>query len=151
MSQVDVLPLAFLYVDGQKQIEGITRFQKLVFLAQEETAVDHQYRFVPEKYGPFSHELYDALEQLGAEGLIREQTRTTPGGSETYVYELTDRGRDLVERIRESEEHDFEGLFDAAARLKRRHGYGSLDQLLRYVYESYPVYTANSNTNPGTA
>jgi uncharacterized protein YwgA len=53
MTNQSLLPLALLYADGQRKIEGITRFQKLVFLAQEETDIEEKFEFTPDNYGPF--------------------------------------------------------------------------------------------------
>ncbi|MEO0074353.1 MAG: hypothetical protein ABIK43_06850 [candidate division WOR-3 bacterium] len=56
---------------------GITRIQKLLFLASHElgcqTAISKPYRFQPYRLGPFSAEVYDDIEGLAQAGIICRQ------------------------------------------------------------------------------
>ncbi len=145
MSGVDVLPLAFLYTDGQRPIEGITRFQKLVFLAQKETNLAEEYEFEADKFGPFSQDLYDSIDELEKRGLIEEREQRTPGGNTKYIYSLTDDGREVVQRVLDMQKYDhLTDVFDIVTDVKTEHNRKSLDRLLKYVYRSYPKYAVNS-------
>ncbi|MFB6177024.1 MAG: PadR family transcriptional regulator, partial [Halobaculum sp.] len=73
-----LLPLGLLAAADEETIEGITRFQKLVFLAQREQSVESLYDFEAADYGPFSKELYDDLDKLVAKDFLsrkKEQTQ----------------------------------------------------------------------------
>lgn len=145
MASADLLPLAFLYTDNQRAIEGVTRFQKLVFLAQQETSLEGGYEYEPDQYGPFSSELYSALEELERKGLIKQATETTRSGNEKYVYSLTKKGQLVVQKILNDEKYeDASEVFDYAQEIKRKHNEEPLDRLLRYVYNEYSSYTENS-------
>lgn len=143
MASADLLPLALLYVDRGRSVEGITRFQKLVFLAQkEEEGVEKAFDFYPDKYGPFSSELYNALDDFEDRNLIRQETEHTRGGNEKHVYSLTPYGRKVMRKAREDEKYD--DVFEAAQKIKQKHNEMPLDRLLRIVYNRYPDYTDKS-------
>jgi DNA-binding PadR family transcriptional regulator len=143
MSGVDLLPVALLYVDRQKSIEGITRFQKLIFLLDEETDLDVGYDFRPDNYGPFSPELYNVIETLEDRDLVNREVKHTRGGNEKFVYSLTESGRKVAKRVLERED-DVKEVFDAAQEVKQKHNDQSLERLLRYVYNKYPDYTSET-------
>jgi len=142
MASAELLPLALLFVDGGRPVEGITRFQKLVFLAQKEEDVNNVYDFYSDKYGPFSSELYNALDDFEERDLVRQETEYTRGGNEKHVYSLTDYGRKVMRKARENNKYD--DVFEAAQNIKRQHNDTPLDRLLRIVYNRYPDYTDES-------
>ncbi|MFC7081199.1 hypothetical protein [Halorussus caseinilyticus] len=72
-----LLPLSLLRAADETAIEGITRFQKLVFLAQREELDEELYPFKAGKYGPFSKTLYDDIDRLVEEGFITQSSRET--------------------------------------------------------------------------
>jgi len=145
MVSAELLPLALLYVDNQRAIEGITRLQKLVFLAQEESSLEIGYEYEADKYGPFSKELYGALDSLESRNLIKREVETTRSGNEKYTYLLTDRGRAVIKEILSNEEYEHaRKVFEEAHSIKKQHNQEPLDTLLRYVYRKYPDYTENS-------
>lgn len=144
MSKSDLLPLALLYVDGSESIDGITRFQKLVFLAQKETDIGIGFDFEADKYGPFSSDLYNAIDELENRGLIRQETEYTRGGNEKYVYSLTPQGQQAARKILNKDNTAIEQVFDAAEEIKSQHNDQTLERLLRYVYGNYEGYTENS-------
>ena len=63
------------------RINGITRLEKLLFLVDKEVhyrqALDESFDFVPYHYGPYSKEVYEAVELLEEAGLIVEQRAFT--------------------------------------------------------------------------
>jgi DNA-binding PadR family transcriptional regulator len=136
-----LLPLGLLAATDGETIEGITRFQKLVFLAQEEQDGRDPYTFRARDYGPFSKELYADLDRLVAKGFLSCEEVTTEFGNTKKVYELNDKGRRAVEN---SDTADFP--VDPAELEEVGQQYGDRDfwDLLEYVYESYPRTTRNS-------
>lgn len=136
-----LLPLGLLAAADGETIEGITRFQKLVFLAQREREGRGAYSFRPRDYGPFSKELYADLDKLVANGFVDREEVTTDFGNTKKVYELTDKGRRAVE---EFETEEFPVSVDSLEDISSEYGGSNLWDLLEYVYESYPRMTRNS-------
>lgn len=105
MSNPKLLPLALLHIGGES-IDGATRFQKLVFLAQEETDLDEIFHFRADKYGPFSPELAQTLDLLEERGLINKEVQTTRAGHERFEYGLTRRGIDVAMTMAKDEKYE---------------------------------------------
>lgn len=145
MTNTKFLPLALLYVNGGRQIDGITRLQKLVFLAQQEQLGGDEawYDFDPYKYGPYSEDLTHALELFEDRGYVKKNVETTRNGNEKYTYSLTDEGRKIVKQglLDESENSQ---LFDAAKEVKDAHNREPIERVLRYVYNKYPSFAEKS-------
>lgn len=138
MKKID-LPLLLLYGDRQRPIDGNTRFEKLLFLAQEEILKKKElmsssaFDFEPDRFGPLSVELYDQLSYLKMSGMIL--------GDDENRYSLTTRGKLFVERVvlpRNSQ------VANAIDQLKKKYGSMDLTVLLKYVYNSYPEFTVKS-------
>lgn len=138
MADPKLLPLALLHIGGES-IDGATRFQKLVFLAQEETSLDNVFKYRADKYGPFSPELAQTLDLLEKRELVEKDVKTTRAGHERFEYRLTNRGRDVALTMSGNEE--YEPLFEEGQKVKKRHNQKSLDTLLKYVYRKYPDMT----------
>ena len=87
--------LAFLYAPGaggeeQQPIQGITRFEKLVFLVLRDGRfpdLSSAFGFKPDSFGPFSDVLQDELEALTDIGLIK---KTPVNAAEMPADELND-------------------------------------------------------------
>ena len=66
------------------ELDGITRLEKLLYLAERETdvtsKVNEPFKFEPYDYGPYSKDVYEAIEILERMRLINE-TRTFRGTS----------------------------------------------------------------------
>ena len=94
MNAKRVLPLALLHAAGG-HIKGKTRFQKLAFIAEQRLEKEgiSPLDFIPYNYGPFSKDLYDALDYLEEEGLVEVKEKPTYGGDTRYDYDLTAYGR----------------------------------------------------------
>jgi len=130
-----LLPLAALAVAEDGEVEGITRFQKLVFLAQRERDGAAPYDFQADDYGPFSPDLYDDIDQLVADDLIEYDECETDFGNKKQVYTLTDKGRRAIEN---SDRSDFPVSTEQLERLGEEFGDLDLWDLLEYVYTEYP-------------
>lgn len=145
MVSPELVPLAFLHA-GSGSIDGSTRFQKLVFLAQQETAMDDDlFEYEADRFGPFSVELAKTLNSLENRDLIEKRTETNRSGDEMHRYRITDRGRQIMNRILTDDDYpDISGLMSQIETIKREYDSMSLDELLRYVYRKYPRFTEES-------
>lgn len=142
MTDTDFAPVILLYTRGRKRIEGTTRFQKLVFLLQEETDTIPKYSYRADKFGPFSPDLAMSLDALIRKGYIERDVRTNEAGNGKYVYSLTNEGIRLGQSLVRKDAYN--SLFKQSERVKKRYNNWSLDQLLRYLYEMYPGYTTET-------
>lgn len=135
------------------RIDGITRLEKLLFLAEEEShlseRVQSAFQFRPYDLGPYSKEIYEAVELLEELDLLHEE-RVYEGsaldeeeeiaaaldkreGIERRFY-LTDKGK-AVAGFLASQHSD---VANALSEIKDRYGRMPLRQLIRYVYTRYP-------------
>ncbi len=152
--------LAFLYAPGaggqeQQPIEGITRFEKLVFLALRESRFQNlvgEFHYKPDNYGPFSDVLQDDLEALADLHLVQKESRDSremaadelvyvEGGEVLarplpVVFSLTEVGARIAGRIWETLEPSERA---AIARVKREFNQVSLNALLSHVYLTSPA------------
>lgn len=145
MAHNKLLPLALLYVDRGREIDGATKFQKLVFLIQQETDVGSPFEYRPDKYGPFSPELHATLEDLEDRGLIKKNVQTNRSGNEKFVYNITPAGMTVVKKLMNRD--DVEGLkpiLDDSQEIKQEYNNRPLDRVLKYVYTKYPDFTTKS-------
>jgi len=121
MPQSKLLPLALLYTDNSREIDGATRFQKLVFLAQEETDLPDIFEYQSDKYGPFSPELAATLDELENMNLIEKKISHNRSGNEKHLYSLTGEGRRIVMKIlNEHGDGAFKTLLDESEQIKQK-------------------------------
>ncbi|WIV67530.1 PadR family transcriptional regulator [Natrialbaceae archaeon AArc-T1-2] len=139
-----LLPLALLEVNDEEPIEGITRFMKLVFLAQEERLGRDIYEYVPGQYGPFSKELYDDLDKLERKEFVERVDEPTIKENDRQVYQITDKGRRTLRQAREIPDNDFPEAVESISELKDSYNSMDLWDLLEYVYAEYPHMAENS-------
>lgn len=135
-----LVPLYMLYcMNGE--LNGRTRFQKLVFLTKEklkEGNHDIDIQFSRLFYGPFSRDLRDSLKTHIKEGTVSEWVEDSSYGL-VYIYQLTDDGRNIVaDSLRR-------GLIPQEVKRKIEevaHEFGDkpLDELIALVYREYPQY-----------
>lgn len=146
-----LLPLALLESNDEEPVEGITRFMKLVFLAQREGLNRELYEYGPNQYGPYSKELYDDLDKLVASGFIERVSAKTGDGNEKQVYRLTQKGEKALKGARR--ENDLSELMEVTESIKSRYNSMGLWDLLEYVYGEYPDMAEDSvlDISPGKA
>jgi len=143
MRNEETLVLSLLYTRNREAVKGSTRFQKLVFLAQEEQRFADVFDFEPYKYGPYSNELAATVRGLKARGLIETDTETNAYGQERVVYTLT---RDGFMQVREEiDVQDLDAVLEAASDVKKRYNSWETERLLKYVYRKYDAYTTDTN------
>lgn len=140
-----LLPLALLDANDGESIEGITKFMKLVFLAQEEALPEDFYDYEAGQYGPYSKHLYDDIDRLEARGFVERRDEETDGNkSDEQVYTLTEKGRQTLERARTRSGDDLPTRLDGVEDVKERYNSMDLWELLEYVYGEYPEMARNS-------
>jgi len=140
-----LLPLAILELADEDTVEGITRFQKLVFLSQREVLDEKFYNFVAGSYGPFSKSLYDDIDKLVEKGFIVENKEPSEGTNDgdKQVYSLGSKGRSALMRAEHVEDTPFS--MSEVERLVDKYDEMGLWELLEYVYDEYPEMAENSN------
>ncbi len=131
-----------MYSQDQEEIQGRTRFQKMVFLLQQEFGNTEFYDFEAYDYGPFSKGLYDDLDDLIDRNLIKETREEFDEDKVYYEYKLTDAGRELIERL--SDQERAQDIMALSERLKQEINSEDLSVVLDRVYSEYPEYAENS-------
>lgn len=145
--------------EAHRQIRGITRLEKLLFLADKEGDVQEgimeRLEFVPYHYGPYSKEIYKAVELLEEANLLREVRTSDPdtvddmeevftGATEEEAVErrfrLTDDGTAVSDLLGSK----YPTLWKTMTSIKDSYAHMSLRQLIRYVYKRYPDYAERS-------
>lgn len=146
MRSPKLLPLALLALNEEEQIEGITRFQKLVFMAQKkiQNLQTKQYKFDSYDYGPFSKELYDDIDRLVRNGYIERSVEQTGNGNEKHIYSITEKGRGYIRQILESESGREDLAVEKLRQLKEEYNEMPILQLIRLIYNRYPSYADDS-------
>lgn len=143
-----ILPLSLLYEANRNRIHGRTRFQKLVFLAQQrmESEGIQPYDYIAYDYGPFSKELLDALEEFQEEGLIEIEVTQTYDGTDKYIYSLTSQGvENFEENLEESpDSEDLETIRNVSSDMIDRFNKMPISELIDYVYNNHPSFAENS-------
>jgi hypothetical protein len=84
-------------------VKGRTRFQKIVFLLQEQ-GINIGYKFKPYLYGPYSEELSDDVNMLTGLGFLAidsEEIKSDGVVHDRYAYSLTEEGKETVRKIQE--------------------------------------------------
>jgi len=146
----ELLPLILLKNGEGKTVSGITRLQKLVFLAQNGGLAEDpipklnkavEFDYVPHDYGPFSKELYDVLDDLHQKGLLNKSKSTTKSGNTRYEFELTDRGQEYLEDHTDDYSKNDQNILEG---IQIRYGEMPLFELLDKVYAEYPEYAKKS-------
>jgi len=153
---------------GKVWLSGITRLEKMLFLLEQETkfeGIGDFFRFEPHNFGPFSREVYEAVEFLSSCELIDIREKAYPSLyassdeakllseiSEVDVLEndiaesqvtekqfsLTENGRKVAQIMRDAIIRRRPSDVKELDGIVRRYGTWPLNQLIRYVYRQYP-------------
>lgn len=150
ISKKELLLLHLLGAREKETVSGITRLQKLVFLAQQgglkddpipEHDTEEKFRYKSFDYGPFSKELYDYLDQLVDDGLIDRRKVETSSGKERYDYSLSPKGEEILSSTPEAlAENDLKVIKG----VKILYNETPLFELIDRVYADYPEYAKDS-------
>jgi len=138
MSDRTLLPLLLLYANSRERIDGATRFQKLVFLAQQEGGLSSTYAFHAERFGPYSYDLASEIDQYVTEGYIERDTVPNEVGNEKEIYSLTTEGIQVAKSAVTKDV--YEPIMRILSEIKTEHNETQLKELLRYVYKRYDEY-----------
>jgi len=150
-----------LLLHAMKEIWGISRVVKLLFLMGKEahldTYVSDYYAHYAHDYGPFEKAIYDDIEALKQYGLIEEKKpRKKKYSSDEEIdeglypekidaiYQLTDRGVKFAQALIKSAQKKDPSIIQKIDVIKSKYGYLSLKKLLKYIYTQYPEYAKNS-------
>jgi hypothetical protein len=144
---------------AQDRLNGITRLEKLLFLAEQETELSKEaydrFEFKAYDYGPYSKGVYEAVDLLEEAGLLNEERAYAGQPLDemeewTAVVEqregverrftLTDRGKAIAAFL--GQKHP--DVASALAQVKAKYGAMPLRSLIRYVYSTYPPFAAAS-------
>lgn len=144
------------------RIEGITRLEKLAFLAERETAVggrlNDPLKFKAHNFGPFSSKIYEAVDVLAGAKLVTDSERSAQdpddGWEDTTVvygedvnpyktrdFELTERGQRYYAAIAKMVGPE---VVNEVSKLKQQFADVPLRTLVRYVYIQHPDFTTKS-------
>ncbi|HEY0167013.1 MAG TPA: hypothetical protein VGB75_08230 [Jatrophihabitans sp.] len=147
---------------AKNRVNGITRLEKLLYLVEKETSVadsvaGEQLEFKAYNYGPFSKDVYEAVELLEESGLLTEE-RVVDGQTidsmedvnvtgaveaDEYVerrFVLTEHGHLVADLLA----HHHPAVAEQLSAIKDRYAARSLSGLIRYVYKTYPDSAKNS-------
>jgi hypothetical protein len=144
---------------SKDRLYGITRLEKLLFLADKESAlpgrVDDAFRFTAYNFGPYSKAIYEAVEVLEEANLVREdrvldgraldvlEERATDAADIEGVerrFFLTEDGKDVADFLAKRHPE----FLDLMTEIKTKYSGMPLRQLIQYVYRRYPAYAENS-------
>ena len=154
-------------------VSGITRLEKLLFILKVDerflTGVSEKndFKFVPFRMGPWSHEVYDEVDFLESLGLLTKkggekrsaadaahntklfsemivdkyEKNSSPLDEQVEIFTLTDKGKnkalEIWKRLSNNERQRL-------ILIKRQFNNMNLKQFLRYVYKKHPEYATNS-------
>jgi uncharacterized protein YwgA len=167
------LILTLLFAGGEKkknneEIVGNTRIDKLVFLLEKETTLKkyiQDFTFDAYNFGPYSSQLFDALQALVNAGLVKTSTAAEETESDEYLdeadryqielqleessesaktvieYSLTPEGEKVASALWQSLSKSEQ---DEIVAIKSKFNSISLRRLLQYVYRKYPESTIRS-------
>jgi hypothetical protein len=125
-----------LFLKHSKKIEGKTKFQKMVFLAQKENKLSEEFKFIKYNYGPYSFDLTKSLEALETTGFItveKEEFETDgefPG--KKFIFQLTEDGEKLIES-EETKEEDSKIIKNVVEKWNNK----PMEDIIKYVYSKY--------------
>jgi uncharacterized protein len=150
LNRMDLL-LLLLLADGGKgtnePIEGKTRLQKQLFLAQKKLK-DHKiempYSFRPYHYGPYCRDIYSDIDLLEKEGIVKEEQIADYYGGIVRVFSLTPQGikeaQILIKNAAICEQ------FKIIQTVKEEYNSMSVVDLVDFTHNAFKDYAKNSIT-----
>ncbi|RSD34378.1 MAG: hypothetical protein CI953_909 [Methanohalophilus sp.] len=134
LSNLNIVILELLASNNQTPIKGNTVFQKEMFLIGNFIEnVGEEAEFIPHSFGPYSEASEISLNDLISLGLVNKE-----GGN---IYKITDIGSKILDKIKPSISHEeLESIED----FKKFLGKLTVDEILLFIYASYPKYTIES-------
>jgi len=158
----DLILLLIAAPDPNGEVEGrlfgITRLEKLLFIAEREglllEPVPDRFTFSAYHYGPYSKDVYEAVDLLEEIGLLREERVAMSGLDEMEELETDVAQGEGVERrffltltgaaVAGAVSRSHPKVADALAQVRQKYGSLPLNQLLAHVYRTYPDMVGRS-------
>jgi uncharacterized protein len=149
LNRMDLL-LLLLLADGEKglnePIEGKTRLQKELFLAQKKLQDNHKiemaYSFRPYFYGPYCKQIYSDIDWLKKEDVIKEEAKIDSCGGIVRVFCLTNKGVAEAKKMLNSKAICEQ--FDIIRRIKQEFNSMSVVEIVDFTHEAYKDYATNA-------
>jgi uncharacterized protein YwgA len=137
------------YANGGESVIGRTRFQKIVFVIQNQAKFyKERYHFMAHDFGPYSTELQKDIDDLIHTGFLRENKDTIDEGKIRYQYVITPVGATTLNRILGNGRFDrkfrFKRVLASASKVKAELNRRDLNSLLSDIYTRYPEYAKYS-------
>ncbi|MDK2864883.1 MAG: type restriction enzyme subunit [Thermotogota bacterium] len=142
--QAVLLATLYYYQNIIRKPAMVTVAMKSAFLLQQEAGLNLDYNFIPYKYGPFSKEVYEDIEELERNFLV-ERMKPKKDIEMTEI-RLIDEFKDWTERIIDNLPQKIK---DAIKTYVEKYGKMELNELLDYVYAKYPEYAVKSKRKRG--
>jgi len=159
------LTLLLLHARGPRgmpdeAVTGVTRLEKLLFVASRSVPGSAGASFHAYHYGPFSPEVYESEQELEVEGLIEGSAESTPerasfarmralierqGARQEVIkpFRLTTEGRDVANKLLKRG-GAYERAAQFAEQVKQEYGRLSEADLIDRVYREFPEFTSRS-------
>ena len=133
--------LALLYYSHivLKKPAMLTFAMKEAFLLQNEAGLTLGYKFIPYKYGPFSKEVYEDIEEL-EKNLLVEKVKPNRDIEKTEVT-ISEGFKDWVEKLIDKLSEKHKTLVQSYV---KNYGTLSYNELINYVYSKYPEFIGKS-------
>lgn len=134
LNSAEKIFLMLLYSEGGNAVPGNIWLQKELFLiAKNLNSLEDYLKYEPHIQGPYSEEVANMLDNLQLEGLVNKK--------DSGEIVLTDGGEDSAEKLYKGSDEEIISLItdmkDFANDLSK-------DELLLYIYQTYPEMTPNS-------
>lgn len=136
--EVNRINVLISLLEKARIVSGRTRFQKLVFLLQEEAKIPLGYEFKPYHFGPLSFELQNDLNWMVAQGVVIEFVTEFGEGIKRYEYVLSEWGKDYFKEMIEPSMP--KNIMDAISSVVEKWGFVEIQKLLDYVHQRYSEY-----------
>ena len=94
MRKIAGIKLLILAAKYLGKIEGRKRFQKIIFLLQEQYNIDFGYKFIAYLYGPYSSQLQNDIDMLVQAGCLKASKI-----GDLFLYEITSSGQKIAAYI----------------------------------------------------
>ncbi len=122
--------------DINEPIEGSLKLMKEAFLLKKELGEQFRYNFIPYDFGPCSFQIYEDLNNLIKEGIIKEERNNN-----FSVYSIADSYEKIVASFIVSLDPK---IRNSIMNVKKEFNRLSYYSIIAYVYEKYPNWTRAS-------
>ena len=150
LNRMDLL-LLLLLADGNKEenepIEGKTRLQKQLFLAQKslsEHKIEKPYSFRPYLYGPYCTDIYSDINLLEKEGVVKEEEIADPYCGIVRVFRLTTQGINEAKNLIKNDA--IKEQYEIVRVVKKEYNCMSVVDLVDFTHKAFKDYAKNAIT-----